>query len=71
MNRINPKKLQNSKWTAVEPMNREKHFMVTDVELNDEEIIVSCSLEAVMTKRVVALQWQELQDDTQWKHGWK
>jgi hypothetical protein len=27
MNNINPKKLLNSKWTAVTPVNKEKHFM--------------------------------------------
>ena len=31
MNRINPNKLQHSKWTAVQPCNREKHFLVTTV----------------------------------------
>jgi len=31
MNRINPKKLQHSKWTAVQPRNKEKHFLVTAV----------------------------------------
>ncbi|NLZ79547.1 MAG: TIGR02450 family Trp-rich protein, partial [Gammaproteobacteria bacterium] len=29
MHRINPKKLLHSKWTAVSPVNKEKHFMVT------------------------------------------
>ena len=31
MNRVSPKKLLHSKWTAVEPRNREKHFLVTRV----------------------------------------
>lgn len=30
MNQINPSKLLNSKWTAVKPINREKHFLVAD-----------------------------------------
>ncbi|MDH3987431.1 MAG: TIGR02450 family Trp-rich protein, partial [Gammaproteobacteria bacterium] len=33
-NKINPKKLLKSKWTAAEPKNREKHFMVTEVEFD-------------------------------------
>jgi hypothetical protein len=31
LNKINPKKLLNSKWTAVEPKKGERHFMVTEV----------------------------------------
>ena len=31
MNRINPAKLLHSKWTAVEPKNKEKHFLVVEV----------------------------------------
>jgi hypothetical protein len=27
-NRLSPKKLLLSKWTAVQPLNREKHFVV-------------------------------------------
>ena len=30
MNRINPTKLLRSKWTAVSPVKKEKHFMVTE-----------------------------------------
>lgn len=29
MNPINPQKLLGSKWTAVHPRDREKHFIVT------------------------------------------
>ena len=31
MNQINPTKLLRSKWTAVTPVKREKHFMVVEV----------------------------------------
>jgi hypothetical protein len=30
-NALSPKKLLHSKWTAVEPRNKEKHFLVTKV----------------------------------------
>ncbi|WP_197469207.1 TIGR02450 family Trp-rich protein, partial [Oleiphilus sp. HI0125] len=36
MNKIDPKKLLNSKWTAVRPLNKEKHFMVAEVEFDEE-----------------------------------
>ena len=29
-NPVNHRKLPNSKWTAVHPVNREKHFLVLD-----------------------------------------
>ena len=71
MNKINPKKLLGSKWTAVTPVNKEKHFMVTEVEFDDEGVVISCSIEAVMTKRLMLLNWEDLKDDQSWVHGWK
>ena len=71
MNKINPKKLLDSKWTAVTPCHKEKHFMVTEVEFDEEGIVVSCSIEAVMSKRSIPINWHDLKDDTNWLHGWK
>ena len=70
MNRINPRKLMGSKWTAVKPQNKEKHFLVTRV-IKEEETIVSCVLEAVYSKREQSLPWQDLQDQDTWRMGWK
>jgi tryptophan-rich hypothetical protein len=72
MNKINPDKLMNSKWTAVTPVNKEKHFIVTDIEFDEEKlVVVSCFIEAVMSKRSIPINWQDLKDDNQWLHGWK
>jgi tryptophan-rich hypothetical protein len=71
VNKINPKKLLGSKWTAVTSINKEKHFMVTEIEFDEEEIVVSCSIEAVMSKRSIAINWHDLKDETNWLHGWK
>ena len=71
MNRVHPKKLLNSKWTAVRPLNKEKHFMVTEVELDEDEVVVSCLLEPVMTKRGRRIEWRELTDSTVWLYGWR
>lgn len=71
MNRINPKKLLNSKWTAVKPQNREKHFMITEVEFDEEGEVIHCLIEAVMTKNERAINWQDLKDNSQWLQGWK
>ena len=40
MNNINPGKLLNSKWTAVNPVNKEKHFLVTEIALDEEGEVV-------------------------------
>ena len=71
MNRINPKKLLSSKWTAVTPVNKEKHFIVSKVEFDEEGLVVSCSIEAVMSKRSMPLNWHDLKNESNWVHGWK
>ena len=71
MNKINPKKLLNSKWTAVTPMKKEKHFIVSEIEFDEDDIVVSCCIEAVMSKRSIPINWHDLQDDSNWTHGWK
>lgn len=71
MNKINPKKLLNSKWTAVTPANKEKHFIVSEVEFDEDDMVVLCCLEPVMSKRSISINWHELKDQDNWVHGWK
>ena len=71
MNKINPKKLLNSKWTAVTPVKKEKHFLVTEVEFDEQGDIVHCLIEAVMTNRSAPIIWQELKNNETWLQGWK
>lgn len=71
MNKINPTKLLNSKWTAVKPVNREKHFLVSEVEFDEEGIVMSCQLEAVLSRNVYSIDWTELKNDQKWIQGWK
>ena len=70
MNRINPKKLLHSKWTAVMPKNKEKHFLVVDIEFDEEGLVVCCVLEAVLTKIKNPINWCDLKDSDKWKMGW-
>lgn len=70
MNRINPRKLLLSKWTAAHPQNREKHFLVTELFRDEEGTVLEVELQAVLTKRVARLDWQALQNSTHWKIGW-
>ena len=69
---INPRKLLLSKWTAVVPQAREKHFMVVRLidpalpELPVEEV----ELQAVLTRRSQTLPWRDLTDTACWRQGW-
>ena len=63
-------KLLNSKWTAVNPENKEKHFIVTSVDYDEGDVVLSCILEAVFTKREQAIDWKSLRDEQVWKQGW-
>lgn len=70
MNKINPKKLLRSKWTAVHPTNKEKHFLITELKLDDDGEVIHCLIEAVFTKREEAINWQDLKDSERWVQGW-
>jgi len=71
MNKINPKKLLNSKWTSLNPVKKEKHFIVIDVEYSEEGDVLECHLEAVMTKRSDDINWKDLTNENIWAYGWK
>lgn len=71
MNRINPRKLLLSKWTAAAPQNREKHFLVTELFRDEEGTVLEVELQAVLTQRSERLAWQVLQDAGCWRMGWK
>lgn len=71
-NHVHPKKLLLSKWTAVRPTLKEKHFWVTKV-IEPETLgapVVEIELEAAMTGRVVRLAWRDLKDQQYWLRGW-
>ncbi|ALE89650.1 TIGR02450 family Trp-rich protein [Pseudomonas versuta] len=70
MNRLNPRKLLLSKWTAATPHNREKHFLVTELFCDEEGNVLELELQAVLTRRSQRLPWQSLQDAAAWKMGW-
>ncbi len=71
--RLQPAKLLLSKWTAVAPCNREKHFLVTKVIVpeNPDEPIVWVDLEAVHSGRTQRMAWRELADPACWIQGWR
>ena len=71
MNRINPRKLLLSKWTAATSKNREKHFLVTELFCDEEGTVLEVELQAVLTQRSQRLDWRSLQDITIWRMGWQ
>jgi tryptophan-rich hypothetical protein len=71
MNNINPKKLLNSKWTAVKPVNKEKHFLITELKFDEEGEVVHCLIEAVISNRSEPIVWSELKNQESWFQGWK
>lgn len=71
MTQINPKKLLHSKWTAVKPVNKEKHFLITELKFDEEgKVVVHCLIEAVISNRSRAIDWTELKSNEQWLQGW-
>lgn len=70
-NRINPAKLLTSKWTAVTPTRREKHFMVIEVLVDETLAVTEVDIEAVITGRVMRIPWTDLRDAEQWRTGWR
>jgi tryptophan-rich hypothetical protein len=71
VNKLSPKKLLHSKWTAVQPRNKEKHFLVTAVHCDEEDYPQTVTLEAVHSQRETEFDWRELKDSGGWKVGWQ
>jgi tryptophan-rich hypothetical protein len=71
-NPLSPKKLLHTKWTAVEPRDKEKHFLVTRVVEPDPpgSPVLSVEIEAVHSGRSQVIAWRVLRDATQWRQGW-
>jgi len=72
MNPLNPKKLLLTKWTAVKPLAKQKHFLVSRVIQPDlpTDPVVSVEIEAVFSKATQVIAWRELQDGSVWRQGW-
>ena len=72
MNPLNPKKLLLTKWTAVKPVAKQKHFLVSKVippELPTDPI-EWVEIESVFSKGTQIIPWRDLQNDEVWRQGW-
>ncbi|MBR7887539.1 TIGR02450 family Trp-rich protein [Marinomonas sp. A79] len=69
--RINPNKLLLSKWTSTTPKQKEKHFIVTKLIRDENDLVVDCLVEAVINRQQYQLPWQTLTSPEEWLQGWK
>ncbi len=71
-NPIQPKKLLLSKWTAVTPVRREKHFIVTRLIAPEvpDAALEWVEIEAVHSRKSRRIAWRDLRDATVWRQGW-
>nr|WP_207197375.1 TIGR02450 family Trp-rich protein [Pseudomonas sp. TH06] len=60
-----------SKWTAAQPQNREKHFLVTELFRDEDGTVLAVELQAVLTQRTERLDWQSLKNNERWLLGWQ
>jgi tryptophan-rich hypothetical protein len=72
VNPLNPKKLHLTKWTAVTPVAKQKHFLVSRViqPALPEDPIELVEIEAVLSKAKQIIAWRDLQNDSAWRQGW-
>ena len=73
MNPLNPKKLLLTKWTAVKPIAKQKHFLVSKVILPEppSEKIEFVEIEAVYSKKRTLVAWRDLTNSELWLQGWQ
>jgi tryptophan-rich hypothetical protein len=72
MNPLNPKNLLLSKWTAVTPVAKQKHFLVSQViqPTLPGEPIELVEIESVFSKATQIIAWRDLQNNQIWLQGW-
>ena len=71
MNSLNPKKLHLTKWTAVQPVAKQKHFLVSKVTppASPEDPIELVEIESVFSNATQVIAWRKLQNDSVWHQG--
>ena len=71
-NSVQPKKLLLSKWTEVNHVGKEKHFLVSKLHLpvEPEGKMEWVDIEAVYSKVARRIAWRDLKDASKWTRGW-
>jgi tryptophan-rich hypothetical protein len=69
---LQPKNTAAPTWTAVKPIAKQKHFLVSRVIQPEQptDPIEDVKLEAVFSKATQIIAWRELQNDSGWRQGW-
>ncbi len=70
MNKVSPKVLIHSKWSKLQPIRKEQHFIVTKVTFDEDRKVSECIIEAVMSKNAHAINWRDLKDSHHWCTRW-
>ena len=72
MNPLNPKKLLLTKWTAVKPLAKQKHFLVSRVIPPNlpTDPLEWVEIEAAYSKATQIIPWRDLRNDDAWRQGW-
>ncbi|WP_114690361.1 TIGR02450 family Trp-rich protein [Polynucleobacter necessarius] len=72
-NKLSPKKLLLTKWTAVKPIAKQKHFLISKVILLEppSEKIELVEIEAVYSQKTSVISWRDLSNSELWIQGWK
>ena len=71
-NSVQPKKLLLSKWTEVNHMGKEKHFLVSKLHLpvEPEVKLEWVDVEAVHSKVARRIAWRDFKNASKWMRGW-
>ena len=71
--RLDSRKLLQSKWTAVAPVDRELHFVLTRIvpARARSGAVRHVELRAVLTGRTRIVERDELTDSDRWQPGWR
>lgn len=71
MNKVSVKALLHSKWTKITVKNKEKHFIITKVSVDENQVITECLIEAVINHNEYSINWRDLKNSEIWKVGWQ
>jgi tryptophan-rich hypothetical protein len=72
MNPLNPKKLLLTKWTAVTPIAKQKHFLVSRViqPALETDPVEWVEIESLFSKATQVIKWRALGNEEVWRQGW-
>ena len=71
-NSVQPKKLLLSKWTELNHVGKEKHFLVCKLHLPDDADgkLEWVDIEAVYSKLARRIAWRDFKNASKWTRGW-